>query len=237
MDENEVFAENGLKIRLSVYAALSAISFLWLVLPRGSALGVLIFAAVQLAALWLLGERKRLWYFVPIVLIALNSFISGSELWRRWNFLIVTLLFAAMYSGVSFRGRGCGFLMNIVERAFSSLRFFSLPAKWAVGGSRGRGPLIKRVLKGLAIAAPCVVVLTLVLSSADMVFAEGTLDVLVNIFSRLRIGLIGKGIFSIAAGLYLFGLVCSLKSGYPLTEHFLNDQCQIFPLSSFGHFA
>lgn len=210
MPEENKIVEKNTQIRLLLYFIVSAVGYLALVLPRSAGVSVPVFAVLQLIMLWfIVPERRRLWFFVPIVLLSLNFFISDSTIWRGWNIVVHIVLYAAMFTNLNFRSKGCGFISNILRRVFAPFRFFHLPLSWAVSLNEGKAPLIRRVLLALAVSLPCAAVLIAVLSSADMVFSQGTANLLDAVLSRLNLAFVFKCLLAMLAGLYLFGMLCS----------------------------
>lgn len=210
MNEKNIITEKSLKIKLLLYALLSALAFFYLVLPQSAGISVPVFVLMQFLCLWFIVKKKsRLWFFIPIFMLSLNFFISGSGIWRPWNIVVSALLYAAMFTDLRLKNAGGSFLAKIFKRAAIPIRYFALPVSWAISLNEGKAPLIKRILKAFAIAVPCAVVLTAVLSSADMVFSRGLGNLFAALLRSLNFNLIFKGILAVIAGLYLFGVVCS----------------------------
>ena len=209
------FSKN-LKIRLLVYAVLTAMSFSYTVMPESSALGVPVFALIQFVLLWFtVPNRRRLFLYVPIFAMALNSFISASTIWHVPNFIISAILLAAMFTPLSFRGDSFAYISAVLGRAFSPFSAFPLPFKWVLELNSAKAPVLKRIALSLAIALPCAALLIFVLSNADMVFSlrtEGFLDALSGLIS-LRGAVIILG--GVLAGLYLFGALCRSHASCP----------------------
>ncbi|MBC7765781.1 MAG: hypothetical protein H7Y41_04790, partial [Hyphomonadaceae bacterium] len=89
--------ENKLKIKLLSFAFITTLSFFYLVLPANAGLSVPIFVLLQFIGLfYTLPSKKPLWLFVPIFILSLNSYISGNEIWRESNFIIIIILYSIM---------------------------------------------------------------------------------------------------------------------------------------------
>ena len=70
--------EKTLKTRLLFYLGISAISFLYLILAPKAGISVPIFIIIQFICLFfIVPQNKPLLIFIPIFILASNSFISG----------------------------------------------------------------------------------------------------------------------------------------------------------------
>lgn len=224
MNEKNI-CEKQTEIKLLLYAAATAVGFMLLILAPNAGISVPIFAALQIVCLFfILENRRRLWYALPIFLLAAGSFISGSALWRPWNFLVGIILFAAMFTKLSFKSEGCAFLGKIAARAASAVRYFHLPFKWIIGLNENKAPLVRRVLKAAAIALPCVAALTAVLAGADMVFSRGAAKLLASLPEYFSFSFVWKAVLSVLAALYSVGLICSSAFDEPPANAYVREK-------------
>ncbi len=203
----------SLKLKLITYAIISAISFSYLVLPENAAIGVPVFAALQFVMLWYTApNRKRLILFVPVFIMSLNCFISANPIWRASNLIISILLYSCMFTDISFKNDTFEFITNTIINAICSFAQFVLPFKWVLEHSSEKAPVIKRIGVAVAIAIPCAIVLIIVLSNADMVFSLKTKRFVMQLSTIISTNTIIKGVLGIAAGLFLFGVLCNAHS-------------------------
>ncbi len=194
-----------LKLKMLFYIVLSAIGFSYLVLPEDSGIGVPLFVILQFACLWfLVPDRKKLLWLIPVFLLSFNSFLSASIIWKPWNLVVCSILPCCMFLDFSWKDN-CSYLSSIIIRLISSFRQVFLPFQWVLEFNADKSPVIKRIAVALIITIPCVILLILVLSSADMVFrikAEGLITQFTNL---IRFNVLSKGFFGILFALFLFG--------------------------------
>jgi hypothetical protein len=108
-------------------------------------------------------------------------------------------------------------IIGIVINIFEPLINFIVPFRWIAERSKNneKNMLVKRILLGVLISVPCVFFLTMMLSSADMIFYNNFKVVnkwIEEFFYNLQIF---KVVFGTFAGLYLFG---HLYNVYAKTE-------------------
>ncbi len=214
MQKNEVFSKS-LKIKMLIYAALTAISFSYLVLADGAGVSVFVFIALQTVMLsFVVNEKKRLLWLVPIGILCLNSFLSANTIWRAPNFIVCIVLFALMFTPLNIKNVTLGFFVDIAERACAPLADLITPFSWFFEITEGKKGYVKRGAIAAVISLTCVSVLCVVLSSADMVFLHGVenfADYFSGIFTVKTLWKIALGIL---AGLYLFGVVYNSYFSY-----------------------
>ena len=99
------------------------------------------------------------------------------------------------------------FIYNVIVNVFRPIKHVLLPFKWWSRDDQKKTELIKRVAKGIAVTVPCLFILIVMLSSADLVFLEGTKNFFNNIWHLLDSEMVYKLIYGIAIGLYLFGFM------------------------------
>lgn len=203
--EDKTMAKN-LKIKLMLYAVISAIGFSYLVLPEKAGISVVIFALIQLACLYfIVPDRKRLVLFIPIFVMSLNCFISASTIWRISNVIVSAVLYSCMFMPFNFKTDSLSYFTAALERIVAPFMHFALPFKWVLELNSEKAPVIKRIGIALIVALPCAALLTLVLANADMVFSMKTENLLSDIFYSMNFHTIFLIICGIIAGLYLFG--------------------------------
>jgi len=195
-----------LKIKIIVYALISAISFSYLVLPENAGISVLIFAVLQFVSLWfVVPNKKRLILFIPILIMSVNCFVSANPIWKVSNFIISILLYSSMFIDFEIKTDSFAFIGNIFTRLAASFSRFLLPFKWALELNSEKAPTIKRIAIALVIAIPSAIILILVLSNADMVFSLKTESVVGYLADFINPNALFKIMFGIVVGLFLFG--------------------------------
>jgi len=202
---------NQLRIKLVLYALISAMGFSYLVLPENASISVPLFVILQFVCLWFcVPNRRRLFFLIPIAVMSLNCFLSASHIWRTSNLLISFVLFSCAFMPFNFKSDSLSYLGDIGIRIITPFAFFGLPFKWLTELSSEKAPVVKRVVLALAISLPCALVLLFVLSRADMVFSLKTESFFTNAHNRINIHTVFLYISGIVAGLFLFSvLYCS----------------------------
>lgn len=210
--------DDKIKLRLSLYGIISAVSFIYLILNDYPGISFPIFFIIQIVSLYFIVKNKDvvknnygLLFMVPIFIISLNFFISENYMWAPTNFLAVVFLYSAMFLSINYKLNLrklniLGFIrvfINIFEPLFN----FIVPLRWIAERSKNneKNILVKRIGLGVLISIPCVLFLTMMLSSADMIFYNNfkTFNKLLEeFFNDLQIF---KLVFGTFAGLYLFG--------------------------------
>ncbi|WP_019229428.1 DUF4153 domain-containing protein [Sedimentibacter sp. B4] len=212
--------DNSIKIKLSIYGLLSAVSFIYLILTHNPGISVPVFTIIQFVSIFTLiykreeaKNKKGLLMFVPIFILSLNYYLSGSYLWRAPNFLCTILLYSTMVAILTdnfpVKELNFKFLFKILEHVIVPLRNFNIPFKWInkYKSDDAKKKLHSSILLGIFISLPFVVFLLIMLSSADLVFSVKVENTLEWFSKMLDIELIFKIIFGMIAGLYLFGLI------------------------------
>lgn len=203
--------EAASKRNLLIYALVSAISFIYLIMQTRAGIGVPIFVIIQFAFwYYLTPKNKSLWVFIPIFILALNSFISGNSMWHVSNFLVIMLLYSVMILTMigkfPIKEDSLKFISRTLANVFAPFAHFTLPFKWWDEVQVNKTQ-IRRILIGIAITVPCLLFLIMMLASADTIFLKGTYSLLNYIGICINVPLIFKIICGIAVGLYLFGLM------------------------------
>lgn len=210
--------EYKIKLNLSIYGIISAVSFIYLILNDYPGISYPIFFLIQIVSLYFIVKskdevknNKGLFFMVPIFIISLNFFISANYIWAPTNFLAVVFLYSAMFLSLNdklnLRKLNILGFIKVVINIFEPLFNFIVPLKWIAERSKSneKNMVVKRIGLGVLISIPCVLFLTMMLSSADMIFYNSfkTFNKLVEeFFNNLQIF---KFIFGAFAGLYLFG--------------------------------
>ncbi len=203
----------NLKIKLLLYALISAFGFSYLLMPENAGISVPIFILLQIICLWfILPSRKCLLFFVPITIMALNSFWSANNIWTLPNFLISLIIFSCMFFDYDLKSDSLQYFRDITIKIVAPISYFALPFKWLLELNNEKAPVVKRIALALVIALPCALLLIIVLSSADMVFSVKTEIFLNEIFEYINFHTIFIGICGIAVGLYLFGVICCVHA-------------------------
>lgn len=198
------------KIKFMLYILFTAVSFFFLITPAGSALGYLMFTALQTAAIAFLLPKKRaaLW-FIPALVLSANRFISANGMFSVANIFVTAAVYSltALAAAGVLEMRKSSFALDIVRGAIEPCRNISLPFIWTAALRKDADSAkIKKVLIGLLISLPCVIILIAVLSNADTVF-QNTVDSIIKEIKNINFTILFKIIISIAAALYLFCIV------------------------------
>ncbi|WP_313339697.1 DUF4173 domain-containing protein [Sedimentibacter sp.] len=215
--------ENRMKINLSLYAVLSAVTFIFLIMTPNPGISIPLFILIQFAAIYFVirnkGEVKNfrgIFWMVPIFIISLNRFISASDLWGPMNFLVIVGLYSVMIlmlkgnliiNKLNLKG-----IVLVILNVFVPIINFIIPFRWIAERSKDkeRTLLIKRIVIGILISVPSVLFLVFMLSSADMVFKNNFDNYLMWIEKIFDTFNIFKLIVGTIAGLYLFGHLYSV---------------------------
>lgn len=211
--------DSTIKQRLIIYAILSGLSYAYLMLVPYLGLGMTVFAVTQLILiLYLIRDReevknkKALFTFIPIFILTISNLIRDSYRFDFANFPVIFLLYSTMVlllmDDLCLKSRGILFVQKILYTIFKPLAHFYIPFKWSVDSKKDNPSriLMKKILIGLAISIPCLIIITILLMTADLVFESkinlifGSLE---NVFGPQPIF---KLIIGTLAGLYLFGL-------------------------------
>jgi len=200
------------KRNLLLYALISAVSFVYLVMHSNPGSSVPVFIIIQFTFwFYLAPKRKPLWIFAPIFILALNSFISSNSLWHASNFLVITLLYSVMIlimiDDFPIKENSLKFVFKALGNIFSPLTHFAVPFRWWAEVNGNKTETLKRVLIGIAITVPCLVFLIIMLSSADTVFLKGAGSLLEFIGAGINLQLFLKVVLGIIVGLYLLGFM------------------------------
>lgn len=202
--------EKSTQGKLLLYLLLSAISFTYCFTPENAGLGILVFTLLQGVMLFFIIPKKQaLWIFIPMLILAANSFVSGNTMWRVSNVFVVILLYAAMYlfitGGISTKGT-TSFISKLLEASITPLKYFTTPFQWYGELENKSTKITARILKGIFIAVPCLLLLCAMLAVADQVFSVYLSRFSNGILSILNFNAVFKILLGVLAGFYLFGM-------------------------------
>lgn len=232
MEEHNIFDKTQ-KIKLLLYALITAVGFSYFVMPQSSGVGVFVFAILQaLLLFFVVPDKKRLLWCIPIAVLCLNFFISANKIWHISNFIVCTVLFSLMFVKLDIKNTAVTFLGELASRVFTPIEKIAVPFEWAVDMAEGKKGYVKKALIALVLSLLAVGALSAVLSSADMVFSHGVGDVIKNIENIFSINVIMKIIAGIFAGVYLFGVVLSSYEEYEFEEKALKIKGDTFIISA-----
>ena len=203
--------ERDIKIKMLIYALVSAVSFTYLVLPQNAGVSIPVFTIIQFICLWfILPKKKSLLTFIPIFILSLNSFIYQNKMWSFSNFIIMTMLYSvillALNENFSFIKIEFKLLSSIFKTMFVPFKFLIIPFKWFGELNKGNTKLIVRIFIGISLSFPILCFLIVMLSSADSIFAHNVFEVFKDTFSLIKPNAILKTWGGLIAGIYLFGI-------------------------------
>ena len=217
--------DDKIKIRLALYGAISGATYIYLMMAPNPGISVPVFIIIQFVCLYLILKNKKqiknprgLLVMIPIFMVSLNHFISANNMWRATNFFVVIFLYSLMFlmlnGKLSFKTIDIKGFVAAVANIFEPVFNFAVPFKWIAERSKDKEKtlLIKRILIGVVITIPCAVFLTMMLSSADMVFYNNFVSLNRWFADSLNIFYLIKLIYGIFVGLYLFGHLYSAFS-------------------------
>lgn len=205
-----LYMKKSIKTKLLAYILVSALSFTYLILPENAGISVPVFAVLQFLCLWfVVPNRNKLWLFIPIFILSLNSFISGNAIWRIPNVIVSIILYGVMFIDFDIKDTTSRFLIDILENVIEPIFHFQLPFKWALNANKEKAPIVKRVLIAVSITLPCLAILVVTLSVADMVFSKGVSDFFAELLRYINFNVVFKMIYGFVVGLYLFGIIYS----------------------------
>lgn len=224
-------SDQSIKTKLSLYGLFSAVTFIYLLLPVMPGISVPIFIILQFISIYFVikdrSEVKNKYgilVMIPIFILSLNRYISGSELWRTTNFFVILFLYSIMIlvigDKLNFKKDNFEFIIKVICKVFEPFINFLIPIKWYSlnEGKENKKLLVKRVLIGVIISLPVVLFLLAMLSSADMIFSGKINSFFKWLFSVINFNYIIKILYGAFVGLYLFGLLFSLFNEYTLVK-------------------
>jgi len=212
----EIQLDNKLKVKLSLYLIISALGFSYLVIPQSAGISVPLFAVVQFICMWFLSPKKKpLLMFIPIMILALNSFISANTIWRVPNLFVAVAIFSVMTLMMtgSFRIKtgSASFLTGIFVNAAEPFKHVTTPVKWGIRANKDNTKTVLRILTGVGITIPCLAIVLALLSSADAIFSNSVSEFISGIVRVFSYNVLTKCLCGIIAGFYLFGLMYAVR--------------------------
>ena len=198
------------------YLAVSAISFFLLVMPTRAGVSVPIFMVIQFVCLRSLAPKKKpLLMFIPLFILALNSFISANTMWRVPNFFVSAVLLGVMALWLtgqfSIKGPLLNFMFATFLAVFRPFFHFFVPVEWFAESRKEHVGTFKRVAIGVAIAVPCLIFLLAILSNADLIFSHTVNRFFSWLWRIVNFPMIFRLVLSIVVGLYLFGMIYYIR--------------------------
>ena len=212
----EVQLGSTLKGKLTLYLIISALGFSYLVMPQNAGISVPVFAASQFVCMWFLAPKKKpLLMFIPVMILALNSFISANTIWSVPNLFVASGLLSVMTLMMTGRLRiknaSALFLTHISINAAEPFRYIATPVKWGVRANKDHTKTVLRALIGVGITIPCLGVVLALLSSADAIFSNNVSNFISGIARIITYNVLMKGLCGLIAGFYLFGVVYGMQ--------------------------
>ncbi len=209
-------------------ALLFGILFVWLFYGKYPGISIPIFVIAFYALLFaytrpvLTKEAKFGWFLsIPVFLISLTYALFGNEVLMVLDILalpVLILLQTLLITGVNtYKWHSPGIIADIISgifarcllHVFKPIRLLTSLFKNRSAGD-GRRSAGFKVLIGLAISVPLLVILLPLLSSADMVFGK-LVDKLPKLFENIKMGeLIGRAIAALVVFFLSFSYLWSL---------------------------
>ncbi len=160
---------------------------------------------------WEQYNKKALLWLIPVNLLSLSYLLRANRMFSAFNYIIIMLLLCAMMlslrNNLKITSGGFGFLYRSFARIFAPLSYLNKPfiyLKHVFSGKKKSYNIILKICLGLLICAPLVLVVLMLLSSADVVF----LLMLENLFEAINADFIFESvfdiIFAIALAIYVF---------------------------------
>ncbi len=203
-------------------------SFLFFKKEIGVSFPIYVCTILLFAMFWLKENKKleknSIWFFaLPIILLSLRFFLSSNNFFDFFNFIIIVGLLVGMslllvkdelrdWANVAFIGK-------IISAMFLPLKYFAKPYQWLFqkiikNKVKEPHPYLKKIIAGLIISFPLLMIIIVLLSSADMVFNELLSDIpskinsiLDTIFSN---NITIKSIITLLTATYFYSYVWNL---------------------------
>ncbi len=194
--------------KLLLYTLLTAVSFAMFVMPRNSGIGLIIFVLIQaLCFNFFVKVRKKLVFFIPMLITAVNGFVSANTAWRIPNFIVGVVMYGCIFSSFDIKDDSFSWISALMKRMVLPVNNLSEPFYMAMELGNNKSRVIKRVITALAISVPLAFVLIAVLANADMVFLLRTGQLIEAVLDVVSLRSMYVIVCSILAALYLFGVV------------------------------
>lgn len=228
-ERTEVDAKESIKSKLTamILALSMGILFNYFFVWKSIGVSAIIYIGIFiLAAMYILGglvsykNKLSLLFLIPIILLSISFSIYNDGVLRSLNiivipFLVVGYLLIVRYKSINIIN--IGFIASIFDRVFNqALRM--IPKSYiftsqALEKRKGAkvNPIQRSIILGIIISIPLLVLVIILLSSADMMF-KYHLESIGRIFDGFRIdNLIGDSVIIAVASLYIFGFLWSFK--------------------------
>ena len=206
------------KKNLLIYGLFSAITYIYLILPKMASLSVPVFFILQfLFIIYILRfkegiNKKAFLLFIPIFILSLNYFLSGYTEFRGLNLVVILLLYSlfilVITDSINILQIKVNHCVKILKNLFTPFKYFLEPFNWMSSLKKEKAKSIKSVILALLITFPILMIVLLFLTSADMIFGESVNRLFEKIFEVIDIKLFRKIIVSLFMGFYLFGFMC-----------------------------
>jgi len=213
-----------LKTKQLLYFAITLITSATLTMVGLPGVGILLFTAIQFGMILYIikteahnaehGRKinlRALWIFVPIGILSLNAVISANDMWGFTNFVVTVLLYCLLtvmlLGEVGIAKAGESFIRKILGMAVRPFCYFGLPFGMIIRAGKGKLGIAAKVIFGLILAAPFMIFLLIMLSSADVMFRESVNSVIEWASHILSFGWFIKLIGGAVVASYLFGLL------------------------------
>ncbi len=187
------------------HVAVTLISFYLLVSEYWSGLGLFLFGGVQLIFSLLLCQNKK-WALLlsgACFLLCFASFFRASS-FPILNFFLFVILLAAQ-TALSQDGSKGFSLVSLLTYAIKPFIFFYLPFMWVGRALKGRWSNLARFIITASVTLFCLLIVLLLLSSADAVFSKSVSDIFTGfpeIYSPFNLFRLYLSLF---VALYIFG--------------------------------
>ena len=204
--------ENNKRLGFIIYILVTIVSLLVLILQPRPGVSIPIFILLQaLMVVLLLPNKMGALVYIPIFLLSLHYFISASYTWWFTNILVILSLLSSMIllitDNLKIKDSLFGFLKNTFVNIFRPFNNLVEPFKWKEKNNSDKKYIFKKVLLGVLIAIPFLILILLLLSQADMIFAKSIGVILKNIGTLISFNTYFKVLVSIILSLYLFGVI------------------------------
>ena len=101
------------KAKLLAYALISSVTFALCVMPQLPGISIPVFTTIQFICLFfILPNKKRLLWFIPIGILSLNYFIYANTIWHISNFIVILFLYACMLTNFNLKDTSMSFFKN-----------------------------------------------------------------------------------------------------------------------------
>ena len=162
-------------------------------------------------------------YYVGIVLLGISTCCTADEMIISVNYMGIALLVFCALVRIFCNDKGWGigkYTSVLFEMVFAPLQYIMRPFQdykvYRSSGERKKNAVVKYVILGILMVIPFLVVVVVLLASADIVFGEMMGKLLDNI-DLSGVGIFGDGIsfifMVVAVFVYVYGLAVKLMAG------------------------